>query len=615
MVQPRLLDRFPAAVDVLAPADLALLEAIVLEVAEEHLLVLGMRLVGGEDHHAGHHADLGVEKQFVRHRTDRLQRVASEQLALQLGDPAALRQGGLHRHDGNADAAGMQGAQIALHERQFLHIPPLVGFVRRIEHSHGGLEAGDVLHNVVVETVAVQDAGLAILMHVHVGYRQRIDAGLQFHAVDLRCLDAAFDGGIALRLGHHLLHGADQEAAGAGAAVVDDGLFVHAGQLGEELGDVRRRQHDAQPLVAVGMAQKFDVERAKQVAELVRPAEGVHVVVYAADDFAQRARLGRQHRRRRQEAERLLDDGKALAIHPGVAQALQGSVHRHSGERLRLRLGKVGALEGWAFECDEYGADQERAIPLTHLGDVQRVVEFLDELLQRCEVLPVLAIVVAIAGDVVLRREQLVAENRLGLPLRPQLQEVRHPRSAERAADGDRQHVEAAAELRGVVERAVHCVLRRRVAIGALVLGNLRLALDHRQQLRLGGELDDEVRPAVAGAGLRRPAQQFRYAAGLRLLFLDRDVLAVGGEVGANQALRLSFVCHRASRFSIRAVSAAGLNTVTIYTHLPASQPASRDRAKCPKTPAGPQVACGRRGYVERTFADRVVEVGTYSAA
>ena len=184
--------------------------------------------------------------------------------------------------------------------------------------------------------------------------------------------------------------------------LVDDGFGVDAGEVGEQFRDVRRREDDAQPLVAVGVAQELDVERAQHVSVLVRLAERVDVVVDAGDDLSELARLAGQYRRCRQEAELLLDDVELEAVQPSVAQRFQRRIDRHPGERPRFALRGIRLLEGRTLEGDEDRADEQRAVALGHAVDVQRVVELLDEHLQRAEVLPVLGVVVAVAAQVVL---------------------------------------------------------------------------------------------------------------------------------------------------------------------------------------------------------------------
>ena len=292
------------------------------------------------------------------------------------------------------------------------------------------------------------------------------------------------------------------------------------------------------------MPQEFDVQGTEHVSVFVRLAERVHVLVDAADDLLELAGLGGEHRRGLEKAERLPDDGEPRAVHAGIAQALQRGIDGHPGEYRRFALRKVGALKRGTLEGDEYGADEQSAIALRHLVDVQRVVEFLDEHLQQREVLAVLRVVVAVAIDVLLGRQQFVAEDLPGGALGPQVQEVGCAKALRRAADGYRQHVEPAAQVRSVVEGAVHRVVGVRVAFGALVPGRLRFALDHRKQLGFVPEVQNEVRPARSGAGLGRGSKQLCYSRGLRSLLLDGGLFGEGAEVPADDGFRLSFVGH-----------------------------------------------------------------------
>ena len=407
--QPRSLHFLPPALRVLSPADFAFLEAVVLEVAEEDLLFPGMRLVRREHHHARDDADLGVEEELVGHGADRFQSVAAQQFALAVDDSAVLCEGRLHRHDGDAGGARIETAQIAGDELQLLDVALLVRLVRRIEQADRGLEAGNALDRLFVEAVAVKDVRLAVLMDEHVGHRQRIDIRLQLDAVQLLPLDAALDALVASRIRHHLFHRADQEAACAGAAVVYDRLGVDSRQVREQFGDVRRREDDSQPLVAVRMTQELDVERAQHVAVLVRLAEGVHVAVDAVDDLPELVALGGKNGRGRKKSKTLPNHGEGRIINAGVAQALHRDIHGHLRQRLRLAFGTIGFLERWTLQRDEYGADEKRAIPFRHLVDMKRVVELRDERLQGREVLPVLGVVVAASGDVLFRRQQFTA--------------------------------------------------------------------------------------------------------------------------------------------------------------------------------------------------------------
>lgn len=136
--------------------------------------------------------------------------------------------------------------------------------IGRIHHSDGALLLLQ-LRRILLQEIEVVEIGLAITTENHIGGGDGEHIGLEFDAKEL----VAFDGTTLLfigRLTKHIMHGGDEETAGATAGIKHAVGGFQLQQVAEKGGDMLGSEDNAETLtVAPAIGHKLAVEKTNPI--------------------------------------------------------------------------------------------------------------------------------------------------------------------------------------------------------------------------------------------------------------------------------------------------------------------------------------------------------------